>query len=359
MTVREMHIEINQSLQKVAANLTRKYLSPEIDWVLNKIQNRFIQESLRPVALNDPSLAKYRFADQIRTDALKNLTVTGRTIAAWELPGSQERVACFLPPDYMFLMSDVSNMYNLCGALQVSTPLTKSFTTLELSQSSAGSGPYYVTGNAITVGATTINIPASLPTFNTYTGYNKKEDVVFLKDFIIYKFRELGIDVYWERYGNFYRPNKFIIPNSVSTTLLWDSIAVTSSAVESFTINSLTLPTGVPAITYTTDNRLTSNYDISSIYTPYYGPSIKSPVSELSDHVLYVYHDNNTIVNSVNISYIRKPKPISLSLGLDCEISSSSHQTICDLAIEYIKGQQEDGQGVEIKKQDNSTRVII
>jgi hypothetical protein len=250
-------------------------------------------------------------------------------------------------------------MYNLCGALQVTTLLTKSFTTLELSQSSAGSGPYYVTGNSITIGTTTINIPAGLPTFNTYTGYNKKEDVVFLKDFIIYKFRELGIDVYWERYGNFYRPNKFIIPNNVSTTLLWDSIAVTSSAVETFNINSLTLPTGVPAVTYTTDNRLTSNYDISSIYTPYYGPSIKSPVSELSDHILYVYHDNNTIVNSVNISYIRKPKPISLSLGLDCEISSAFHQTICDLSVEYIKGQQEDGTGVEIKKQDNNTRVII
>lgn len=366
MTVREMHIEINQSLQKVAANLTRKYLSPEIDWVLNKIQNRFIQQCLRPVSLADPSLQKFRFADQIRTDALKNLTVTGKTITAWEIPTYTDRVSCFLPADYMFLMADVSNMYNLCGATAITTANKTWFKTLELSQSPLTSGPYYTSGNSITVDTTSINIPASLPTFNTYTGFNKKEDVVFLKDYIIYKFRELGIPVYWERYGNIYRPNKFIIPTGLGTvapsltlTLVWDNTAVTSSADEYIDINELTLPPSRTASTYTTDNRLTSNYDISSIYTPYYGPSIKSPVSELSDHVLYVYHDNNTIVNSVTISYIRKPRPISLSLGLDCEVSSAFHQTICDLAVEYIKGQQEDGQGVEIKKQDNITRVII
>ena len=93
--------------------------------------------------------------------------------------------------------------------------------------------------------------------------------------------------------------------------------------------------------------------------TPFFGSSSKGIISELSTNLLYLYRDDNCTVKSVRISYIRKPKPISLSLGLDCEISSSFHQTICDLAIEYIKGQQEDGQGVEIKKQDNSTRVII
>ena len=225
--------------------------------------------------------------------------------------------------------------------------------------------PIYSSGNAITVGTTSINIPAALPAFNTFTGYNKKEDVVFLKDFIIYKFRELGVPVYWERYGSIYKPNKFIIPNgygvvapSLIVSLIWDSMPVTNSADEYIYVNILTPPASITN-TYTTDNRLTSNYDISSIYTPYYGPSIKSPVSELSDHVLYVYHDDNTIVKSVTISYIRKPRPISLSLGLDCEISSAFHQTICDLVVEYIKGQQEDGTGVQIKTQDNNTRVIL
>jgi hypothetical protein len=367
MTVREMHIEVNQSLQKVAANLTRKYLSPEIDWVLNKIQNRFIQQSLRPVSLADPSLQKFRFADQIRTDAMKNLTVTGKNIDAWEIPTYSDRVACFLPADYLYLMADVSNMYDLCGSTQVTNSNKTWYKTLELSQSPLTSGPYYTSNNSITVGTTTINIPGDLPTFNSYSGFNKKEDVVFLKDYIVYKFRELGVPVYWERYGNIYKPNKFIIPigynpttaPSYTVSLQWDGTSVTNSAIEYISINELSLPPSRTTSIYTTDNRLTSNYDISSIYTPYYGPSIKSPVSELSDHVLYVYHDNNTIVKSVTISYIRKPRPISLSLGLDCEISSAFHQTICDLTVEYIKGQQEDAQGTEIKKQDNNTRVII
>ena len=310
MTVREMHIEINQSLQKVAANLTRKYLSPEIDWVLNKIQNRFIQQCLRPISMNDPALSKFRFADQIRTDAMKNLIVTGKTIDAWEIPTYTDRVACFLPPDYLYLMADVSNMYNLCGQQQTATTNKFWYKTLELSQSTLTSAPYYSSGNAITVGTTSISIPAALPAFNTFTGYNKKEDVVFLKDFIIYKFRELGVPVYWERYGSIYKPNKFIIPNgygvvapSLIVSLIWDSIPVTNSADEYIYVNILTPPASITN-TYTTDNRLTSNYDISSIYTPYYGPSIKSPVSELSDHVL---DRKSTRLNSSHTDISRMP----------------------------------------------------
>jgi len=37
MTIREMHIEIEQATQQVAANRGRKWYPEEIDWVLNKI----------------------------------------------------------------------------------------------------------------------------------------------------------------------------------------------------------------------------------------------------------------------------------------------------------------------------------
>ena len=45
-----MHIEVNQSLQKMAANKTLKFQPSEIDWVLNKMQLRFVENLLRPSA---------------------------------------------------------------------------------------------------------------------------------------------------------------------------------------------------------------------------------------------------------------------------------------------------------------------
>lgn len=49
MNIKAFHIELNQSLQKIAANTTRKFLSEELDWVINKMQDRFIQNKLQPM----------------------------------------------------------------------------------------------------------------------------------------------------------------------------------------------------------------------------------------------------------------------------------------------------------------------
>jgi hypothetical protein len=38
----------------------------------------------------------------------------------------------------------------------------------------------------------------------------------------------------------------------------------------------------------------------------------------------------------VKITYIRKPKQISLSLGIDCELPTHSHQEIVDMTVSSI-----------------------
>jgi hypothetical protein len=363
MTVRDMHIEINQSLQKVAANLTRKYLSEEIDWVLNKIQNRFIQQCIRPVDMSKPELQKFRFADQLRAEALRTITITGRQLEVWTdgEGNSMGRVGAFLPSDYLYLLSDVSTMTNLCGTTKIDGTEVKYYRTLHVLPTTKVSAPYYQTGT-VTLNNLTASIPSTLSPFAQYTGYQGKEDVLFLKDYIMHSFNRAGLRVYWEHYGSLYKANQFIVPctaASITALMIWDGVDVTDATLDSFSVIKHSASPNVANAQVTTDNRLTTSYDVSSMFTPYYKPSIKSPISELANHILYVYHDDNTIVNSVTVSYIRKPSPISLSLGLNCEISESFHQTICDLAVEYIKGQQEDGQGVTVKKQDNDTRVIL
>lgn len=355
MNIREMHIEINQSLQKVAANITRKFLTEEIDWMLNKIQGRFIQECLRPVNFNGNNTGQFRFADQLRTDALKNLVVSQKQLTAYK--DSATRVKAFLPGDYAYLLADSSNMVNLCGENRVETSTSIDLTYLDLSKSTAVSSPYYATNNELVCDSVTLTIPGSLSTFNTYTGFQRVEDVVFLKDWLLTNLRREGVEVYWERFGDIYKPWQFIFVGTPALSLTWDNLNVTLTSSATLTLTSQDT---AKSVTHTADNRLVNSFDVYTLQnSPFYSTTIKSPISELNNNTLYVYQDNNTTVKSVTISYVRIPQTMSLPLGMNCELTEQFHQTLCDLTVEYIKGLQENLQGQAAKRQDIETRVII
>ena len=107
-------------------------------------------------------------------------------------------------------------------------------------------------------------------------------------------------------------------------------------------------------------NRLESSENVQNLLgTSFYTTSVHSPISELSGNLLYIYYDNSFTVNSCEITYIRKPRILSLFLGSDCELAPEFHPTICDMATEYIKGRLENAQGQQLVERDNETRVII
>ena len=351
MTVREMHIEINQSLQQVAANKTRKYLSEELDWVLNKTQHRFVQSCLRPVKTQGDG--RYRFADQLRADALRYLVKNKEVTCYVEREGT---VQATLPEDYQYLMTDVSRFYLLCGETPTRSTVNLDYHVLKLHKTSAPSAPFYTSGT-LQVGGQILNIPSSLGLYNTYAGFQSREDVIFLKDWMLSRLWKLGVEVYWEKYGQVYEPDSLIFPGSlpVPLTLSWDGAPVT--AVQSKTVSKL--KDSFTGTLKEVDNRILTPYDMSTTYTPYYSPSAQSPVSELLDNRLLVHHDTNTIVDTVFFTYVRKPQPISLSLGSNCELAEDFHQTICDLSTEYILKQIKDEGGAQLKAQDNETRVIL
>jgi hypothetical protein len=354
MTSLEMHIEVNQGVQKIAANLTREFLTEEIDWVLNKIQERFIRSCIRPVEPEKHS-GKYTFVDQLRADSLKALVVSGKQLPAYGDPSWSIRQKVILPKDYAYLMSDTSEIALLCGKALTITDSTVPLTFLKLVKTNASSAPYYAAG-VIDINGTTLTIPADLGMLATYTGLQAKEDVTLLVDFILNFFWKAGVEVYWEKYGEVYKQGQFIIPNASAATLSWDGVAVTATTVQNYAVRELNRA-GVATIT--TDNRLMPASEVATyLNTPFFTSSSKGPISELSSNILYVYRDNNCTVKSVRISYIRKPQPISLLLGNDCELSSEVHQLICDLTVEYLKKVIESPSG-NVKTQDIETRVII
>lgn len=357
MNIREQHIEINQSLQKVAANRTRKFLSEEIDWVLNKMLSRFIHLKLRP-----RHGGKFSF-DQADLDAIRPLLVKA-TLPAYIDTEFPNRYKVFLPTDYNYLIADYSYLYNNACVSEPLIPVSSLLYLRWLKQAYTNkvNTPFYQTASISIDGTNTINIPADLPYENTYTGYSSKPDISFLSPWIIHTLNQrlkFDIQAGFERYGDFYKADNYVFVSSrsmVAPSLIFDGINVTLQEeqiveLQKYTSDVTTLPIA---------NRLESSEDVPDMLTePFYKPTIQSPISELQGQTLYIYADTNFTVINCGLNYIRKPRIMSLTLGSDCELASPFCQTLCDLAVQYIKGRLENGTGEQLIEKDTETRTIL
>ena len=93
-----------------------------------------------------------------------------------------------------------------------------------------------------------------------------------------------------------------------------------------------TSPTVLSKIVYNKDypptpteyqaNRLTaSNVSAGLLEVAFYGTQAEFPISQMMPSSLYVYPNKTFIVTNTVISYVRKPRKMSLILGVDCELS--------------------------------------
>lgn len=356
MTPLQMHIEVRQGLQQVAANKTLKYLPQELDLILNKMMSRFIQMQLTPK--KDPrGMPTGGFeVSQIGADIVRPLVVPFYDM----VPYIQDDRAykCYLPPDYAFLLSDYSYTRMICGTDKPTiTPDTLYLTRLQQNLSIKSASPYYVTGFKTTIGGRTVEIPADLMADNGWQGLVKKEQIYELVQFIALRGKW-----YWERFGGNTYPGFYINVDTASASQVG-----AMSIIDGATAQIVTTST-IPVTSHRTlledskyyDNRLIASDNISGLNsTEYYRSSFYSPISELSQGLLYIYRAKNFTVSKVGISYIRKHEPISISLNTKCELPEEFHSTVCDLAIEYIQGKLGNIQGYQQTKADIDSRVTL
>lgn len=350
MTVRDMHIELDQSTQQVAANRARKWLPEEKDWVLNKMQDRFITSCLRP----KPDGSGGFELDQAKADHIRML-ITRASLTPYI--ADAERYKCFLPANYRHLLADWSYTIDLCGAA-VPTAISQTLYILQQKQYFSAAvnpnpPPYYATME-LTMGSLGITIPGSLPYGHSHTGYPELKDISFLVPWILW---EMG-EVYWEKFDNLYLPSTYILVRT-------EDGAISGLIVDG--VDNTDVITTTKVLTYhggtgiRKNNRLSPTDIIPSLnQSAHYKSSHYSPISELEGNNLLIHRDNSFTVTGVGISYIRNPQPISLSLNSNCELAGeATHQTICDLATEYLKGTVQNAEGTQIKKVDIAERVTL
>lgn len=350
MTTQEMHIEVNQSLQKVAANKTRKFLNEEIDLVLNKMVHRFVQSKVKPRRDGSGGFE----IDQLDVDAVRPLLKTVQLPAYISDP---ERYVAFLPGDYDYLIADSSFVHNLCGiATPAPTPKTLTILTLRQDRSGRTDPPFYAS-MSVQLGGHTTSIPGSLSYNNSYAGYGTKEEVRDMVPHVLHDFWAAGLDIHWEVWNNIRKPGHYILAGEDVTAV--GALIVDGTTLTQLTNTTRTLGTHATAGTRVA-NRLTNSSMVPDLLnTAFYKSSSLTPISELQGDNIYLYTDGNFTVNKLEVVYIRKPRIISLLLGTDCDLAPTFHQHICDLAVEYITSRLGKVAEQQLAQGDNDRRVTL
>lgn len=112
MTVAEMHRAVDQGLQRVASSVYDYYLPEEIDFWLNRAQERYVKQRLHPIS--DPKRLGFSKTTK-RLDDLRMLVTVDYTDGV--NPNDQVDFIDFdLPVDYMHMINArVTAHANFCG----------------------------------------------------------------------------------------------------------------------------------------------------------------------------------------------------------------------------------------------------
>ena len=206
MTVLEQHLEIRQASQNIAANVRRKLLPQEIDWLLNKTQERFIQSKVKPRKDGSGGFQ----IEQLDVDAIRTL-LKSKDIPAFI---SEMDYEAQLPADYSYLISDDSKTLLLCGGTAV-PPVNTTETSLILPLVTSHKSANFYLSVILNIGSSLVIQLSDIVSFyaSTYASLQAKDEKYVLRDAFLWYIRNvLNVEVYWERYKTIIAPYSFIFP---------------------------------------------------------------------------------------------------------------------------------------------------
>ena len=359
MNVQEMHLAIQQGVDKINSLQADLLLSEEIDIELNKSQIRFINTKY---GKNN----KYREGfeqSQKRIDDIRTI------VREFEAPATFKEQYSFdywietfrLPEDYMYLINQRSLVWsNNCQPMTWSIEYTEpiDYFTFDMNTFVSNNNQGFL--GAITLlenaAGTTSGQTFGVSIFALITGFSYPADINAVKTYLLSQGNSIpGFEIYWEQHGPLNHPGQFIlvIDSAVHAWFNWDaSLGVVSTLLGSDASGNL-LSTVLP-IHYEEDtnskrvatnaverqpaiNRFSQQDDIFKLLEdPFNTTKHTSPLSTIRGNFIDVYASAIFIIDTVKITYVRNPTLISLSLGVSCELPDHSHQEIVDMTVSSI-----------------------
>jgi hypothetical protein len=355
MNVQEMHLAIQQGVDKINSLQADLLLPQEIDIELNKSQMRFINTKY---GKNN----KYRKGfeeSQKRIDDLRSLVREYEASVNFkETLGVKFSIDSFtLPPDYLYLVNTLARVHrnNSCTEIDyfLNEPTPVLFFTISLdsfvcnnNSSIADSIIMYEDASDLTQGQAIV--------WQNNNSYTFPQDINGVKGNILDN-PGTGFSIYWEQFGELNYQGQFIVvpdPN-VFSWLEWDASVGTVTTLVNVASGGSHLQSQTPLysaanlkekrvlttdpVRVTVSSTFAQQDDIFTLLTdPFNTTKHTDPLYTIRGNAIDMYTSDIFIIDALKITYIRKPSKISLSLGISCELPEHCHQEIVDMTVSSI-----------------------
>lgn len=367
MTVNEMHIAVNLGVQKIASFQADILLPQEIDFELNIAMMRFVKQRYNAGSNRQ---GKGFEQSQKRIDDLRNLVVTTSSstistggflfdaLGGYIYTTSSSNIymeRATLPLDYLFLVSvSAEAHYNCNGSILTylsSTTTNTDWVKVDLTPPTPG---FVLVGIAYYDGTNWSSL------INTPYGDEITRDIIAITSNYLYGFLPSNNANVTETLND---TGAAIDPPVDSNHIYFgnSSITLTPDPVGGGYIRTTWKPAGGSmALSTYRDETIKSTYSITRRSAPtadqrisqcWFAQSddiptvMKDPFNKTSfDYIPYsikenfidIYTDNTFVVPKVFIVYIRKPKAISITNSIGCELPEHTHQEIVEMTIKSI-----------------------
>jgi len=366
MNVNQMHIAIQQGVDKINSLQADMLLPQEIDIELNKSMSRFLNTKYG----KNNKYGQGFENSQKRIDDLRTLVkeYSAPTIYKEQYNNNIWIDQFRLPSDYLYLVNQRSEVFiNNCDSISFSVDDNSPTSYFVMPMDNLHNGTVMI--DTLDVYADPSNIALGTANIHTNPGtFIYPSDLQAYKDFLVNPINwPSGFQLYFEEYGQLDFPNSIIIIIDPITHpwFNWDS-SITNSVSSSNLITSLVSMAG--GITDPEDdanevvygqyvenglgakrlaptsatreyalNKFIQHDDISTLLNdPFNTTKHTSPLTTIRGRYIDLYTNDIFIIDKVKITYIRKPKEISLPLAVACELPEHTHQEIVDMTVGSI-----------------------
>ena len=366
MNVNQMHIAIQQGVDKINSLQADMLLSEEIDIELNKSMSRFLNTKYG----KNNKYGQGFENSQKRIDDLRTLVkvYSAPTIYKEQYNNNIWVDQFRLPSDYLYLVNQRSEVFiNNCNPISFSVDDTSPTSYFVMPIDNLHNGTVMI--DTLDVYVDPSNIALGTANIHTNGGaFVYPQDLQAYKDFLVNPINwPAGFELYFEEYGQLDFPNSIIIiiDPVMHSWFNWDS-SITNSVSGSNLITSLISMAG--GVTDPEDdanevvygqyvenglgskrlaptsatreyalNKFIQHDDISTLLDdPFNTTKHTSPLTTIRGRYIDLYTNDIFIIDKVKITYIRKPKEISLPLAVGCELPEHTHQEIVDMTVGSI-----------------------
>ena len=361
-----MHIAIQQGVDKINSLQADMLLPQEIDIELNKSMSRFLNTKYG----KNNKYGQGFENSQKRIDDLRTLVkeYSAPTIYKEQYNNNIWIDQFRLPSDYLYLVNQRSEVFiNNCDPISFSVDDNSPTSYFVMPMDNLHNGTVMI--DTLDVYADPANIPFGSANIHTNGGaFVYPQDLQAYKDFLVNPINwPAGFQLYFEEYGQLDFPNSIIIiidpiahawfnwdssiTNTVSTTNLITSIVSMAGGITDPTDDANEVVYGqyvenglgakrlapTSATREYALNKFIQHDDISTLLNdPFNTTKHTSPLTTIRGRYIDLYTNDIFIIDKVKITYIRKPKEISLPLAVACELPEHTHQEIVDMTVGSI-----------------------